>query len=73
MVHLKNVEVYTPEKIPEELALFGVTFFRSEDGVDFYEALKEMKEDTVKSFTLMGLLLVFYRCKFSVPSRCLFN
>lgn len=59
MVHLKNIEAYTPEKVPDELTPFGVIFFRSEDGVDFYEALKEMKEDTVKILYADGVVTGF--------------
>lgn len=48
MFHLKNFETYTPETLPEGLEEHAVIYFRSEDGTDFYEALSEMKEDTVK-------------------------
>lgn len=59
MVHLKNVEIYTPEKVPEELAAYGVMFFRSEDGQDFYEAIKDMKEDTMKVLYVDGIVTGF--------------
>lgn len=48
MLHLKNFVEYTPAELPEELKGFGILYFRSEDGVDFYEAIKTAKEDTIK-------------------------
>lgn len=61
MVHLKNVEVYTPSDAPEELVSSGVMFFRSEDGQDFYEAIKQMKEDTMKVLYVDGIITGFSR------------
>lgn len=48
MLHLKNFVEYTPAEVPEELKGFGILYFRSEDGVDSYEAIKAAKEDTIK-------------------------
>lgn len=59
MLHLKNVEIYTPDKVPEELAPFGVLFFKSEDGQDFYDAVKLMKEDTIKILYADGMVTGF--------------
>ena len=59
MVHLKNVGVYTPRDAPEELVSSGVMFFRSEDGQDFYEAIKQMKEDTMKVLYVDGIVTGF--------------
>lgn len=59
MLHLKNVEIYTPDKVPEELATFGVLFFKSEDGQDFYESVKLMKEDTIKILYSDGMVTGF--------------
>lgn len=59
MVHLENLEIYTPDEIPKELEQYGVLFFRSEDGKDFYDSLKEMKEDTVKILYSDGVVTGF--------------
>lgn len=59
MLHLKNLETYTPENVPEELAPFGVMFFRSEDGKDFYEVIKECDPDTMKILYANGVVTGF--------------
>lgn len=59
MVHLKNLKIYTPENIPSDLAKWGVIFFQSEDGVDFYEALKDMSQDTMKILYTDGIVTGF--------------
>lgn len=48
MLHLKNIEIYTPDVIPEGFEGFSVIYFRSQDGQDFYEAIKEADPDTMK-------------------------
>ncbi|QGZ16314.1 tail fiber assembly protein U [Erwinia phage Hena1] len=48
MIHLKNFKIYTPETVPDGFLGHEVVFFQSEDGVDFYQILADMKEDTVK-------------------------
>ena len=48
MLHLKNVDIYIPDVTPEGFEGQHVIFFQSEDGVDFYEAIKKAKENTVK-------------------------
>lgn len=48
MLHLKNIVRYEPEVVPEAFEGFGVVFFRSEDGTDFYQAVPDFQEDTMK-------------------------
>lgn len=59
MLHLKNLKTYTPEHVPEGLASFGVMFFRSEDGKDFYEAIKSCDPDTMKVLYANGVVTGF--------------
>ena len=45
---MKNMTTYTPEVNPYGGVLNGITFFRDEEGRDWYESQKLFAEDTLK-------------------------
>lgn len=60
MINLKNFNVYSPqdEENKEMVEKYNAIFYKSEDGLDWYDSLKKFKEETIKVKYLSDGLIV---------------